>query len=116
MTDPTLVVALIGVAISILLAVISGAVVAGKILAKVGHHGHLLNNGLSLQVRQNAQAIAELSKNQGIVIEHQRGQDRRMDEMIAELHDLNQGIRGLQCLGGMGPCRPPPVHGRKDDQ
>ena len=109
MTDASLVVALIGIAITILIAVFSGAVVAGKILARVGHHSHLLNNGLSLQVRENAQAIAELSKNQGVVIEHQRGQDRRMDGVIAELHDLNQGIRSLNCLGGMGRCRPAPA-------
>ena len=109
MTDPTIVVALIGVAVTILLAVISGAIVAGKILAQVGQHGRLLNNGLSSQVRENAKAIADLSKNQGVVIEHQRGQDRRMDDMIAELHDLNQGIRSLNCLGGMGRCRPAPV-------
>ena len=114
--SPSIVVSLVGIAITILLAIIAGAVVAGKILARVGHHSHLLNNGLSLQVRQNAQAIAELSRNQGVVIEHQRGQDRRMDDMISELHDLNAGIRGLQCLGGMGRCRPAPVQGRNDDQ
>lgn len=116
-SDPTIVVALIGIAVTILLAVISGAVVAGKILSQVGAHGRALNNGLASQVRENAKAIADLSRNQGIVIEHQKGQDRRLDDVISELHDLNQGIRSLNCLGGAGQCRPAPiVRARKDTQ
>ena len=109
MTSPTIVVALIGIAVTILLAVISGAVVAGKILARVAEHGRALNNGLSAQVRENAKAIAELSRNQGIVMEHQRGQDRRLDGVISELHELNQGIRNLTCVRPPAACRPAPV-------
>ena len=115
MTNPTIVVALIGVAITILLAVISGAVVAGKILSQVAAHGRALNNGLSSQVRENARAIGDLSRNQAVVIEHQRGQDRRLDAVLGELHSLNQGLRSLRCLPGPGQCRPAPITTSRDD-
>ena len=115
MTNPTIVVALIGVAVTILLAVISGAVVAGKILSQVAAHGRALNNGLSSQVRENARAIAELSKNQAVVIEHQRGQDRRLDAVLGELHSLNQGLRSLRCLRGAGSCGPAPIIPPRED-
>ena len=109
MTSPTIIVALIGIAVTILLAVISGAVVAGKILSQVAAHGRALNNGLSAQVRENAKAIAELSRNQAVVIEHQRGQDEKTDAVLSELHDLNQGIRNLTCVRPPARCRPAPV-------
>lgn len=115
MSDPTLAAALIGVAVTLLLAIISGAVVAGKILSQVAEHGRALNNGLSSQVRENARAIAELSKNQAVVIEHQRGQDRRLDAVLGELHSLNQGLRSLRCLRGSARCGPAPIiPSRKD--
>lgn len=107
MTSPAIIVALIGIAVTILLAVISGAVVAGKILAQVGAHGRLLNNGLSSQVRENAKAIGDLSRNQAVVIEHQRAQDEKTDAVLRELHDLNQGLRSLRCLPG-SQCQPVP--------
>ena len=107
MYNPTIVVALIGVAVTILLAVIGGAVVAGKVLSQVASHGRTLSNGLSAQVRENARAISELSKNQAVVIEHQRGQDRRLEAVLRELHSLNQGLRSLRCLPGR--CGPAPI-------
>ncbi len=114
MTSPAIVVALIGVAVTILLAVISGAVVAGRILSQVASHGRALNNGLSSQVRENARAIAELSKTQAVVIEHQRGQDQRLDALLGELHCLSQGIRSLNCLRGAARCRPAQIPQRED--
>ena len=115
MPEPSIVVALIGVAVTLLLAVVSGAVVAGKILSQVSAHGRLLNNGLSAQVRENARAIAELSKNQAVVIEHQRGQDRRLDAVLGELHSLNQGLRSLRCLPATGRCGPGPIAGLTEE-
>ena len=115
MSDPTMVVALIGVAVTLLLAIFSGAVVAGKILSQVAEHGRALNNGLSSQVRDNARAIAELGKNQAVVIEHQRGQDRRLDAVLGELHSLNRGLRGLNCLRRSGHCGPAPVIPSQED-
>ena len=78
----------------------------GALSERVNVHGAQLSNGLAADVKANARAIADLAKTQAVVIEHQRGQDRRLDEVLSGLKDLSRGLGNLQCLGTTSRCGP----------
>ena len=104
--DSTLIGALIGAGVTIVLSALSAGVMAGKVLARVKAHGDLLSNGLVADVKANAKAIAELARSQAVVIEHQRGQDERLDVVLAGIADLNRSLASLHCVDPRGKCRP----------
>ena len=102
-----------GIVATVLVAAIPGVWFLSRKLSvlseRVDTHGAQLSNGLAADVKANARAIADLAKTQAVVIEHQRGQDRRLDEVLSGLRDLSRGLGNLQCLGTRGRCGPVPI-------
>ena len=104
--DPTVIGALICAGVAIVVAILPGAVVLGIILAKQRTHGRLLTNGLASDTKANTVAIGELAKRQAVVIEHQRGQDDRLNAVLAGLSDLNRQLAAFRCIAPSSRCGP----------
>ena len=99
MTD-TIVVALIGGSITILLAALGVAWTLGGVRRDVQRHGHLLSNGLISEVHDNAKGIA-------VLMEHQKAQDACLEKVVNDLERVTSVLGRIEGSLKMLPCYSP---------